>query len=299
MMSLDLVELILSIMGLIPGAGAAADASSGVVAFAREDYVGATMAGAAVLPMVGPAAGVVRALDKLHQVQTKLAALSLPLQKILLDTLSSLGAILSEWTTAPISSLFARMKSVFEDAAERLRIFAKGKQPAKPRQPSAAPTSPDVNTPAAPPTPDKSPDRPSAEPPTSSSRKNLLPKSNGKWDGPEGESGWLSDNPEVLAITKGKPVPFRNQRPVFTEWAVEEIDFEPGELTGDHGKDRRKALARLVSAGKFRSTDDVNAWLRSRDLTIHHHTETKMQVIPAPLNKLSHTGSASHLRNQK
>ncbi|MBY0586805.1 hypothetical protein K2X85_06490 [bacterium] len=158
--SLDLVELILSIIGLIPGAGAAADAGSGVVAFAREDYLGTALAGAAILPMVGSAAGVARALQKLRQVEAKLAALSLPLQKILLDTLASIGSILSEWTSTPIGLLFARMKGVFNDAAERLRLFAKRKEPAKPNQPAAAPTSPDVNTPAAPPTPDRPPDQP-------------------------------------------------------------------------------------------------------------------------------------------
>jgi hypothetical protein len=297
--SLDLVELILSIIGLIPGAGAAADAGSGVVAFAREDYLGTALAGAAILPMVGSAAGVARAPQKLRQVEAKLAALSLPLQKILLDTLTSIGTILSEWASTPIGSLFARMKGVFNDAAERLRLFAKRKEPTKPSQPAAAPTSPDVNTPAAPPTPDRPPGRPAGEPPSSSSRKTLLPTSNGKWDGPKGESGWISDKPEILAITKGEPIPYKNQRPDFSEWVVEEIEFEPGELTGDHGKDRTSALAKLVAAGRFKSRDEAKQWLLNENLAIHHETTTKMQLIPKPLNDLKHTGSASDLRNQK
>src|SRR5262249_42944156 len=44
-----------------------------------------------------------------------------------------------------------------------------------------------------------------------------LPVSHGRWSGTRGESLWYSDRPEVIAITGGEGVPYRNGYPVFSK----------------------------------------------------------------------------------
>jgi hypothetical protein len=125
-----------------------------------------------------------------------------------------------------------------------------------------------------------------------------LPTSNGKWDGPSGESGWISDKPEILAITKGEPIPFTNQRPDFSKWSVDDIVMEPGELNGDPSHDRRLAINKFIKRGKWKNTDEADQWLRDNRIAIHHAGSYKMQLIPRDLNLLKHTGEAADLRRK-
>jgi hypothetical protein len=125
-----------------------------------------------------------------------------------------------------------------------------------------------------------------------------LPTSNGKWAGPEGESGWISDKPEVIAITKGEPIPYKNQRPNFSKWAVDEISMEPGELNGEHKHDRRVAINKFIRKGKWETTSEADQWLRDNRMSIHHAGNHKMQLIPKDLNDVKHTGEAADLRSR-
>ncbi len=59
-----------------------------------------------------------------------------------------------------------------------------------------------------------------------------LPRTSGHWEGKPGDGYWHSDLEEVNEITGGKPIEFRNGRPIFTPWSKGRIRFEPGELDG-------------------------------------------------------------------
>ena len=136
-----------------------------------------------------------------------------------------------------------------------------------------------------------------------------IPSSDGSWNGKVGESGWLSNKPEVIAITKGKPVPFKNGFPVFDKW-ISKVDGIKGEIKlpnmkGNHDTDFKNAdklFAKKV--GWFKKdgvTPDGKRVEKLRDtqkLTWHHHEDmTTMQLVPADLNnKVSHTGGASFVK---
>jgi hypothetical protein len=132
-----------------------------------------------------------------------------------------------------------------------------------------------------------------------SPRARLPSAKTGTWQGEIGNSGWLSNNPEVIAITGGTPIPFVDGRPDFTRWSRLSINFEPGELTGYHGADVALTHAALAKSGN----PDVEAagspaeYLKANGLTPHHATDTCIQLVPEALNRIvQHIGSAADIR---
>jgi DNase/tRNase domain of colicin-like bacteriocin len=130
-----------------------------------------------------------------------------------------------------------------------------------------------------------------------------IPSSSGNWNGKVGESGWLSNKPEVIAVTGGKPVPFKKGFPIFDKWKVGEVKLP--NMKGNHDTDFKNAdklFAKKV--GWFKKdgvTPDGKRVEKLRDtqkLTWHHHEDmTTMQLVPADLNnKVSHTGGASFVK---
>ncbi len=130
-----------------------------------------------------------------------------------------------------------------------------------------------------------------------------IPSSNGTWTGEAGRSGWSSTKPEVTAITKGKPIPYKDGFPIFDEWKVSEVKLP--KMTG-------------VNRVDFKEADKIfaeqNGWLKpngepdvvkvrnlrtEQNLTWHHHEDgTTMQLVPKNLNnEVPHTGGASKSRN--
>ncbi|MFF0860063.1 T7SS effector LXG polymorphic toxin, partial [Bacillus velezensis] len=124
-----------------------------------------------------------------------------------------------------------------------------------------------------------------------------LPRTKGRWEGTPGNGKWYSDKPEVNAVTKGEPVEFVNNRPIFTPWSKGTIRFKDGELTG---KDSDFALVykRIKKLKGFKTQGEAEDWLKyTAKLTPHHLDHTTIQLIPTALHKnVPHIGSASDLR---
>ncbi|MDY7904262.1 T7SS effector LXG polymorphic toxin [Bacillus sp. AG1] len=124
-----------------------------------------------------------------------------------------------------------------------------------------------------------------------------LPRTKGRWEGTPGNGKWYSDKPEVNAVTKGEPVEFVNNRPIFTPWSKGTIRFKEGELTG---KDTDFALVykRIKKLKGFKTQGEAEDWLKyTAKLTPHHLDHTTIQLIPTALHKnVPHIGSASDLR---
>ena len=131
-----------------------------------------------------------------------------------------------------------------------------------------------------------------------------IPSSDGKWTGKVGNSDWISTKPEVIAITKGKPVPFKNGYPVFDEWSLGEVKLP--NMTGKNKLDFKEAdLLFAEQKGWFKpdGTPDlkrIENFRSEKNLAWHHHQDgTIMQLVPRDLNgKVPHTGGASVSRNR-
>ncbi len=126
-----------------------------------------------------------------------------------------------------------------------------------------------------------------------------IPSSNGSWEGEVGNSGWKSTKPEVIAVTKGKSVEFKNGFPDFSPWSKGEVKLP--NMKGNHDSDF-KAADKLFAEQKGWFKEDGSAdWKKvqklrdDNSLTWHHHEDcTTMQLVPSDLNnKISHTGGAS------
>ncbi|MDQ0927644.1 putative ribonuclease toxin of YeeF-YezG toxin-antitoxin module [Bacillus atrophaeus] len=124
-----------------------------------------------------------------------------------------------------------------------------------------------------------------------------LPRTKGRWEGTPGNGKWYSDKPEVNAVTKGEPVVFKDNRPIFTPWSKGTIKFEKGELTGKDS-DFSKVYKRIMKMKGFKTQVEAEDWLKyTAKLTPHHLDSTTIQLIPTALHKnVPHIGSASDLR---
>ncbi|MHA6167122.1 T7SS effector LXG polymorphic toxin [Bacillus mojavensis] len=124
-----------------------------------------------------------------------------------------------------------------------------------------------------------------------------LPRTKGRWEGTPGNSKWYSDKPEVNAVTKGKPIVFKDNRPIFTPWSKGTIKFKKGELTGENS-DFAKVYKRIKKMKGFKTQAEAEYWLKyTAKLTPHHLDNKTIQLIPTALHKnVPHIGSASDLR---
>jgi len=123
-----------------------------------------------------------------------------------------------------------------------------------------------------------------------------LPRSNGRWEGAPGNGRWYSENPEVVEVTHGKPVVFRDGRPDFSPWSRGTLKFEPGRLNGTR-QDFSLVNQALAEKLGLPNKSAADAWLRSRGLTAHHSSSTTIELVPSRLhNNIPHTGSAADLR---
>ncbi|MEC1668455.1 T7SS effector LXG polymorphic toxin [Bacillus mojavensis] len=131
----------------------------------------------------------------------------------------------------------------------------------------------------------------------SANPKTRLPRTKGRWEGTPGNSKWYSDKPEVNAVTKGKPIVFKDNRPIFTPWSKGTIKFKKGELTGENS-DFAKVYKRIKKMKGFKTQAEAEDWLKyTAKLTPHHLDNKTIQLIPTALHKnVPHIGSASDLR---
>jgi filamentous hemagglutinin len=126
-----------------------------------------------------------------------------------------------------------------------------------------------------------------------------IPASEGRWTGEVGNSGWVSSKPEVRAITKGEPVPFKEGFPDFSQWKVGEVKL--AKISGNHKSDFNIADKLYAQQrGWFKPNGEpdlarVRQLRRSEGLTWHHHQDlTTMELVPRALNNnICHTGGAA------
>ncbi len=121
------------------------------------------------------------------------------------------------------------------------------------------------------------------------------PINNGKWSGERGNSTWYSTSDEVLEITKGEGIPYKNGQADFSKWKVSEFDI-PG-LQGT-SSDTGKILNKMKEIYGFKTQKEAQTFLKENNLTPHHSGGETIQLVPTTLNNIPHTGGASQLRNQ-
>ncbi|WP_187444740.1 T7SS effector LXG polymorphic toxin [Bacillus swezeyi] len=123
-----------------------------------------------------------------------------------------------------------------------------------------------------------------------------LPRNHGRWEGTPGNGKWYSDKPEVIVVTKGEPVVFKDGRPDFTPFSRGKITFEKGQLNGGRG-DFTKVYEKIMKVKAFRTKTEAKDWLKEKGLTPHHLDDVTIQLVPTDLHgNVPHIGSASDLR---
>ena len=126
--------------------------------------------------------------------------------------------------------------------------------------------------------------------------KTRLPRKDGKWDGKPGEGNWHSDLDDVNKVTGGKPIPFKNGRPDFSEWSKGSVKFKQGQLDGTK-EDFNLVYDYVADKKGLASRNAAKNYLREKGLTPHHLDNNTIQVVPSKLHgNIPHIGSASDLR---
>lgn len=127
----------------------------------------------------------------------------------------------------------------------------------------------------------------------------ILPVNNGRWTGVPGNSGWVSTNASVNAVTGGRPVQFKNDMVNFDPWSQGRLNVP--NMTGANS-DLRLGRDALRERYGFPTDEAAKQWLRERKLTLHHNANgLSLDLIPSDLHNtknggIPHTGGASVLR---
>ena len=140
-----------------------------------------------------------------------------------------------------------------------------------------------------------------------------LPRTGGSWSGMEGNSLWKSTNPDVIAVTGGKGIRFRNGYPDFSEYSGGQVNIGQTGAASDFAeadirfaesiaKGSRSPPAGYTRADFMRNGDAIAAgterYRRAAGMTWHHHQGgARMLLIPTKLHaNVPHTGGASAAR---
>ncbi|HYO55587.1 HNH endonuclease [Archangium sp.] len=114
----------------------------------------------------------------------------------------------------------------------------------------------------------------------------------GTWSGEKGNSAWSPDpntprGKELLEVTGGKPIQFKNGYPDFSPYAQKTVTID---VQGNHTSDYRAAN---IKAG-FGDTQKL-----PKGMTWHHHEDGKMMMlVPEKLNSnVPHTGGVSIVKD--
>ncbi len=73
----------------------------------------------------------------------------------------------------------------------------------------------------------------------------------GKWSGARGNSLWYSSKPEVIKITKGKGVPYKDGRADFSEWKFAEFKVPSLKGVNDNSKILNKIKIDTIAESPF------------------------------------------------
>lgn len=112
----------------------------------------------------------------------------------------------------------------------------------------------------------------------------------GAWSGTKGDSAWTPDPAsnrakKINKVTNGKPVPFKDGYPDFSEYAEKSVDIK---MTGIDYHDFKNANA----AAGLDETPEGMVWH-------HHQNGTTMELLPKDLhNNTPHVGGRSIVKDQ-
>lgn len=123
----------------------------------------------------------------------------------------------------------------------------------------------------------------------------------GHWKNKETMNVWVSDVPEVNAITKGKGIHFvgsgDKKMPDFTPWSRGSVKFAKGALTGDDEHDFNLFYEKLAKRRGWKKSE-ARKYVKRNGLTLHHVGCNELQMVPTALHEnVAHTGTASMIRN--
>jgi hypothetical protein len=140
-----------------------------------------------------------------------------------------------------------------------------------------------------------------------------LPRTGGTWSGLEGDSIWRSTHPDVVAVTKGQGIRFRNGYPDFSEYSAGQVNigqtgmasdfaeadhlFAEGIMNGSRKPPANMTRADFIHNGALNASATAR-YRRSAGLTWHHHQGgSRMMLVPTRLHaNVPHTGGASGAR---
>lgn len=140
-----------------------------------------------------------------------------------------------------------------------------------------------------------------------------LPRTGGTWSGLEGDSIWRSTHPDVIAVTKGQGIRFRNGYPDFSEYSVGQVNIGQTGMASDFAE-ADHLFAEGIMKGSRKPPPGMNRadfihngapnasatarYRRSAGLTWHHHQGgNRMLLVPTRLHaNIPHTGGASGAR---
>lgn len=124
----------------------------------------------------------------------------------------------------------------------------------------------------------------------------------GRFLGDAGNSPFaLSDDAAAaMGLPRGATVPWREGIPDFSAYAVPgpagvPSTFSVAGLTGAHGADRTLMLQKLAAQSGM-SQRALKQWLAAKNVRLHHAGGEAVQIVPAPIHSLHHTGGAQQLR---
>jgi hypothetical protein len=125
--------------------------------------------------------------------------------------------------------------------------------------------------------------------------------SKGEWvTGGAGDGRWQPHDPGAYGLDPGQSVPFKEGVPDFTEYTVPTPSGQPGTvevqgLTGDGRSDYAATVQRLA-AQEGMTPREVQQWLSSNNLRLHHFSGNEMQIVPERLHgALGHQGSRTEM----
>jgi hypothetical protein len=122
---LDFLQLMLDIVGMLPGAGEPADLANAAISAGRGQKLDAVVGVAAMVPIAGALPGIGKALWRIRRIVNLANALPAGLRGILLDLVSGLTDELTSLATKKIKDIVDGLKRRINEATDRLRIFAK------------------------------------------------------------------------------------------------------------------------------------------------------------------------------
>jgi hypothetical protein len=124
----------------------------------------------------------------------------------------------------------------------------------------------------------------------------------GRFLGDVGNSGFAlaDDAAAAMGVPRGTSVPWREGIPDFGAHAVPgpggiPSTFSVPGLTGAHAADRTLMLQQMAAQSGM-SQRAVQQWLSTNNVRLHHSGGQAVQIVPAPIHGLHHSGGAQQLR---